>query len=86
MAYTGATLSLLGGTIEGGWKFWVYTTSDSLATVKGAGYFSDGGNRGMELGDFVLVINTATPAYAIYAAGAPSSGAVTVAGTAIVLT
>lgn len=86
MAYTPGTLSLLGGTIEGGWKFWVYTTADSLATVKGAGYISDAVNRGMEQGDFVLVINTATPAYAIYAAGAPSSGAVTLAGTAIVLT
>jgi hypothetical protein len=86
MAYNGANLSQIAGTLEGGFKLWVYTTSDSLSTVKGAGYISDGGNRGMEQGDLVLVINTATPAYAIYAAGAPSSGAVTLAGTAVVLT
>jgi hypothetical protein len=86
MAYTGSSLSQINGTIEGGWKEWVYVTSDSLATVKGAGYFSDGANRGMEVGDFVRVVNTATPAYAIYAVSAVSAGAATVAGTAIVLT
>ena len=85
MAYDGSKLSQLGGTLEGGFKLWAYTTSDSLATVKGAGYLSDAGNRGMETGDLVLVINTVTPAYAIYAA-AVSSGAATLAGTAVVLT
>lgn len=86
MAYTSNTFSQLVGTIEGGFDVYVYTTSDSLATVKGAGYFSDAGNRGVEVGDIVLVINTATPAYAIYAVSALSAGAATVAGTAIVLT
>lgn len=86
MAYTGSSLSQIGGTLEGGFKLWTYATSDSLATVKGAGYFSDGGSRGMEVGDFVLVINTVTPAFAIYAVSAVAAGAATVAGTAIVLT
>lgn len=86
MAYTGNTFSQLAGTIEGGFKLWVYTTGDALATVKGAGYFSDAVNRGVEVGDIVLVINTATPAFAIYAVSAVSAGAATVAGTAIVLT
>jgi hypothetical protein len=84
MAYTGNTFSQLGGTIEGGWKFWVYTTGDSLATVKGASYFADAVSRGVEVGDFVLVINTATPAFAIYAVSAVGAAAATVAGTAIV--
>lgn len=86
MAYTGNTLSLIDYTIEGGWKEWTYVTSDSLATVKGAGYFSDGVTRGMEVGDFVNVINTVTPAYAIYAVSSVSGNAATVAGTGIVLT
>lgn len=85
MAYTGATLSQIAGTLEGGWKLWAYTTSDSLATVKGAGYISDAANRGMETGDWVMVINTATPAYALYTA-VLSSGAVTLAATAVSLT
>jgi hypothetical protein len=40
----------------------------------------------MEAGDFVMVVNTATPAYAIYAAAAGTGNAFTLAGTAIVLT
>ena len=86
MAYTGNTFSQIAGTIEGGFKLWLYSSSDSLATIKGAGYFSDAANRGVEVGDFVMVVNTATPAFAIYAVSAVSSGAATVAGTAIVLT
>lgn len=87
MAYTGNTLSLITtAPIEGGWKEWTYVTSDSLATVKGAGYISDASNRGMEVGDFVNVINTSTPAYAIYAVTSISAGAATLAGTAVVLT
>ncbi len=86
MAYTPATLSQVQGTIEGNWKEWVYATSDSLATVKDAGYIADAGNRGMETGDFVKVVNTTTPAYAIYAVSSITSGAATLAGTAIVLT
>ncbi len=55
--YSPGTLSQLQGTIEGNWKEWVYTTSDSLSTVKGAGYISDATNRGMSVGDFVKVVN-----------------------------
>lgn len=83
MAYTGNTFSQIAWTIEGGFKLWVYSTSDSLATVKGAGYFADAANRGVEVGDFVLVVNTTTPAFAIYAVSAVGAAAATVAGTAI---
>lgn len=87
MAYTTGTLSqVFGGPIEGAWSLWVYTTSDSLATVKGAGYISDAANKGMAVGHFVMVVNTATPAYAMYAVASISSGAATLATTAIVLT
>ena len=87
MAYTGNTLSLTSvAPIEGGWKEWTYVTTDSLSTVKGAGYISDASNRGMEVGDFVKVVNTTTPAYAIYAVASISAGAATLATTAIVLT
>ena len=41
MAYTKGTLSLLSQTLEGGQKWWSYTTADSIATVLGAGYISN---------------------------------------------
>ena len=85
MAYTSATLSQIAGTIEGNWKEWVYTTADSLATVKGAAYISDATNRGMEVGDFVRVVNTGTPAYALYVVNAINgSGAATLTGSIVV--
>lgn len=66
MAYTPNTLSeIYGGPIEGGFKTWIYTTTDSLGTVLGAGYFpannTGPGNMGMGVGDMVWVINQTSP-------------------------
>lgn len=66
MAYTPNTLSeLYGGPIEGGFKTWVYTTTDLLAAVLNTGYFpanSTGpGVMGMAVGDMVWVINQSSP-------------------------
>jgi len=55
MAYDGSKLSLVYQPIEGARKHWQYVTADSLSTVLGAGYFSDGVARGMLLGDIVEV-------------------------------
>lgn len=63
MAYTTNSLSMLaGGPVEGGWKLWFYSTTDSLSTVLGTGYISDATNKGMEAGDFVIVANQTNPA------------------------
>lgn len=73
MAYDTKKLSLVVHTIERqGPSLWTYVTSDSLATVLGAGYVSDAGNKGLRLGDIVFV-GSGTFDTAIY----PASGAST---------
>ncbi len=62
MAYTSNTLSLLLGTVEGAFKLWVYTTSDAHGVYQGAGYITDAANKGMSVGDFVMVSNPSTSA------------------------
>lgn len=55
MAYVGSTLVLLAESIEGTNNLFSYKTSDVGATVLSAGYFSDGAERGMQLGDLVFI-------------------------------
>lgn len=58
MGYTSGNLSLLGGVIGGGApRKWEYWTSDSLATVQGAGYIADATKKGLQLGDVVHVFS-----------------------------
>lgn len=45
-------------TASGGGNIWGYMSSDPVATVVGASYFTDGGNRGMKLGDIVFSRDT----------------------------
>jgi hypothetical protein len=62
MAYTTGTLTYIaGGPIEGAWKLWEYTTTDTLAQVTAAGYITDATFKGMSLGDFVIVVNQTNP-------------------------
>ena len=37
---------------------WVYSDGDSIGTITGAGYFTDGDALGMVAGDIVVIINT----------------------------
>lgn len=50
------------GAIEGTVNVWEYLTTDTLTAVCAPGYFSDGGKRGMLVGDLVWVINQSAPA------------------------
>lgn len=88
MTFTANTLSVLQGTIEGSFKLWVYTTADTLGTVKGAAYFGTSlANLGVAVGDFVLVVNATAGTAAIYMFDtAVHLAAGTIASTAIVLT
>jgi hypothetical protein len=62
MAYTTGTLSYLaGGPVEGSWKLWDYTTTDSLAAITASGYVTDATAKGMGVGDFVIVANQVNP-------------------------
>ena len=47
--------------LQGKNTVWGYTSADAVATVAGAGYFSDALQRGMQVNDLVFVIDTATP-------------------------
>lgn len=81
MAYTGATLSKIVSTIGGGTDLWVYTNTDTVATVQGSGYFSDASNRGLKANDVILYVKTDTgavsllPVSSVSAAGAGTVGA-----------
>ena len=59
MAYsTSNPPSLVSQTIGGGPKVWVYTSTDAVADVDAAGYFSNGEALGMAVGDVVNVVDT----------------------------
>lgn len=56
-------------------QFWLYSAGvDVAATVRGAGYFSDGDSRGMRVGDIVVHHETATPLGSVSAVSAVTKG------------
>jgi hypothetical protein len=62
MSYTTGTLTYIaGGPIEGAWKLWEYTTTDTLTQVTASGYITDATFKGISLGDFVIVVNQTNP-------------------------
>lgn len=77
MSYAGSGLSLISQTIEGAQKVYFYRTTDTLASVLGASYFSDATKRGMVAGDVVIYYNTSTGQTADCVVGSVSSGAAT---------
>lgn len=56
---------------------WVYYDGDDDATVNGAGYFSNGVDLGMKVGDVVLVFDTATPQGSVHFVNTISGSTVT---------
>jgi hypothetical protein len=62
MAYDRRQLRLTGQAIDGVGKEWAYLTTDSLATIEAAGYFSDGAKLGMTIGDWVIITIVDNPA------------------------
>lgn len=62
---------------------WVYQSADADSTVNGAGYISNAGDLGMQVGDFVLVYDTGTPLGSVHYVNAISSGAATLAFAAV---
>jgi hypothetical protein len=39
-------------------RVWTYASADPIATVQGAGYISDGIQRGLQINDLVIVVDT----------------------------
>jgi hypothetical protein len=83
MAYTTGTLTYIaGGPIEGAWKLWEYTTTDTLAQMTAAGYITDATFKGMSLGDFVIVVNQMNPQGYILQVQNLTAGTLSVSGAA----
>lgn len=60
-------------------KMWTYATADVEATIKAAGYITNGGNLGMKVGDWVLITITSTgniSSYRVVTVSATAPGAV----------
>ena len=63
MAYTPANLNLVSyAPLAGAGQVWQHTSTDATGDVDAAGYFSDGGSRGMRVGDLVYHRNNTDPA------------------------
>jgi hypothetical protein len=62
---------------------WTYASADSYATVAGAGYFTNGGQLGMKLGDlvFVFVTGGAVSSGKVITVSATAPGAATISST-----
>jgi hypothetical protein len=90
MAYVSSALNLTSmSPLESNFKEWNYVTTDNEATVKGAGYISDAGKKGMSKGDIVFVVNQATPAcYLLQVASLTGTGyaATATLGATVVVT
>lgn len=74
-------------TYSGGPRMWVYTTADAATTVDGSGYFSNGGNLGMRVGDFVLVYSTGDgtlTTYRVVTVSSTAPGAVDLSNSTVV--
>lgn len=92
MAYVSNALSLLGASIGGRGRVWLYETADNLSAVFASGYISDAGKKRIQAGDLVFIFQgtlstliSASPS--LVAAGVTSefaSGAAVVMQPAIV--
>lgn len=61
MAYTPANLNLVSvGPLTGGFQTWNHSSADTGAQAQVSGFISDGGSRGMKVGDLVRHHNTGT--------------------------
>lgn len=85
MAYTTGNMNLTSmAPLSSSVKIWLYTTADSEATVKGAGYVSDATNKGMKKGDIVWVVNQSTPAVYLLQVASITAGAGALGATVVV--
>jgi len=63
MAYTASTLALVsGGPLTGAGQTWRHASADATGDVDADGFITDGGSRGMRVGDMVYHFNTTTAA------------------------
>lgn len=58
MAYVPNNLSLTAQNIAGGYRLWVYESTDGFTDVDATDYFSDAQAKGVQAGDFIIVTDT----------------------------
>lgn len=87
MAYaiTNPPKALVTGMGEGQPSLWVYTSTDAHAAVAGSGYFTNGSDLGLRIGDLILVSKSnATIGTTIhYVTAVAAGGAATVASATL---
>jgi hypothetical protein len=66
--FGGTILNSVPGSSDCGGNVWAYRSSDTVGTVMGANYFSDGFKMGLRKGDFMFVTQFST-ALAVSAGG-----------------
>ena len=83
MAYSNTGLKLQNTGTSGGPNIYVYTSADIHTDVDATGYFSDGKDFGMKVGDVVFV--QVTPAYTttIHSVSAVSGTAATISAAVL---
>ncbi len=59
MAFSSANLAKLGGAM--GFTLWLYRSTDAIATVNTAGYFTGDAVNMLGVRDIIIVIDTSTP-------------------------
>ena len=62
MAYTSANLTLVSGPLTGAGQIWMHSSADVTTDVDAASFITDGGSRGMRVGDIVIHRDTTTAA------------------------
>lgn len=65
MAYASSTLHCFAQAPGAGFRMWYHTSADATATVDGSGFITDGGSRGMKVGDLVFHKDSTTNATAM---------------------
>ena len=61
MAYDSSKLSLVSkAPLTGGYQTWMHYSADTGAQAQVTGFITDGGNRGLRVGDLVIHTNPAT--------------------------
>ena len=88
MAYNGANLNLQAAGIGGtGMQEWTYISGDASATVRAASYITDGGSRGMRVGDLVKHYDTGNllvNEYRVVTVSSTSPGAVDLSDATVI--
>lgn len=59
MAYASSGLGMVA--TSGGWSLWVYQTTDTIATVNSAGYFTGDAVNMLSVRDVIIVCDTNAP-------------------------